>query len=94
MPDRLSDERLEQYIASLPEGWTSREVAEEVLDARERDRTSCQCVFENGTPIVECYYHDELRKEVERLKKGYRLYNHEPCPVCGEVTHQRGGVDA
>jgi hypothetical protein len=31
MPDRLTDERLEQYIASLPEGWTSREVAEEVL---------------------------------------------------------------
>jgi hypothetical protein len=26
MPDRLTDERLEQYIASLPEGWTSRDL--------------------------------------------------------------------
>jgi DNA repair exonuclease SbcCD ATPase subunit len=40
-----------------------------------------------------CAIEVQLHEENERLKKGYRLYNHEPCPVCGEVAHQRGGLD-
>jgi hypothetical protein len=58
---------------------------ERLTDERLREMNQYQQHWDYGRAVTELI---ELRKENKRLKKGYQLYNHEPCPVCGEVAHQ------
>jgi DNA repair exonuclease SbcCD ATPase subunit len=83
MTDKLTDPRYKPRIRFVDEqGYTKTEtdlLASAIVLEQELDELRAEVAA--------------LKKSIVRLDKTYRLYNHEPCPVCGGLSHQMGGIE-